>query len=53
MGVLGALFGGAKLGLSGGSKAATQTPPINAGSNEEADFIKYLSPRTRHVTLGH
>lgn len=47
MGVLGALFGGSKLALGGGSKAATQTPPINASSNEEADFIKYFSPRTR------
>lgn len=47
MGVLGALFGGSKLALGGGSKAATQTPPINASSNEEADFIKYLSPLTR------
>ncbi|KAG8166625.1 hypothetical protein KVR01_002314 [Diaporthe batatas] len=40
MGVLAALFGGSKLALGGGSKAATQTPPINASSNEEADFIK-------------
>lgn len=47
MGVLAALFGGSKLALGGGSKAATQTPPINASSNEEADFIKYLSPLTR------
>lgn len=47
MGVLGALFGGSKLALGGGSKAATQTPPINASSNEEADFIKYFRPRTR------
>lgn len=44
MGVLGALFGGSKLALGGGSKAATQTPPINASSNEEADFIKYFEP---------
>jgi hypothetical protein len=47
MGVLGALFGGSKLAMGGGSKAATQTPPINASSNEEADFIKYLSPLTQ------
>lgn len=40
MGVLGALFGGAYMGLSGGSKAAPATPPINASSSDEADFIK-------------
>ncbi|KAL2121262.1 hypothetical protein VTJ04DRAFT_5289 [Mycothermus thermophilus] len=42
MGVLGALFGGAYLGL-GGSKAKPTpgaTPPINASSPDEADFIK-------------
>ncbi|KAJ0118106.1 hypothetical protein N8I77_000569 [Diaporthe amygdali] len=40
MGVLAALFGGSKLALGGGSKATVKTPPINASSNEEADFIK-------------
>ncbi|KAL1861293.1 hypothetical protein Daus18300_008969 [Diaporthe australafricana] len=50
MGVLGALFGGAKLGLGGGSKAATQTPPINAGSNEEADFIKQFMDQAEAET---
>ncbi|KAI8632477.1 hypothetical protein F5Y19DRAFT_472509 [Xylariaceae sp. FL1651] len=40
MGVLGALFGGTYLALSGGSKKATQTPPINASSPDEADFIQ-------------
>ncbi|KAI0147613.1 hypothetical protein GGR57DRAFT_476149 [Xylariaceae sp. FL1272] len=41
MGVLGALFGGSYLALSGGSKkTATQTPPINASSPDEADFIQ-------------
>lgn len=42
MGVLGALFGGTALALGGGNKAATQTPPINASSSDEADFIKYF-----------
>ncbi|KAL2267278.1 hypothetical protein VTJ83DRAFT_4555 [Remersonia thermophila] len=41
MGVLGTIFGGAYLGLSGGSsKAKPATPPINASSPDEADFIK-------------
>ncbi|KAI0189290.1 hypothetical protein EV127DRAFT_481824 [Xylaria flabelliformis] len=40
MGVLGALFSGSYLALSGGSKKATQTPPINASSPDEADFIQ-------------
>ncbi|ROW14061.1 hypothetical protein VPNG_04183 [Cytospora leucostoma] len=40
MGVLGALFGGTSLAFSGPSKPATQTPPINAASSDEADFIK-------------
>lgn len=44
MGVLGALFGGTGLALSGPSKPATQTPPINAASSDEADFIKYILP---------
>ena len=43
MGVLGALFGGAYLGVSGGSKAAPATPPINASSSDEADFIKCVN----------
>lgn len=46
MGVLGALFGGAYLGL-GGSKAKPTpgaTPPINASSPDEADFIKSVLP---------
>ncbi|ROW05843.1 hypothetical protein VMCG_05310 [Cytospora schulzeri] len=46
MGVLATLFGGTKLALGGGSKAATQTPPLNAASPDEADFIKYIQPRT-------
>ncbi|KAI1341589.1 hypothetical protein F5Y15DRAFT_376564 [Xylariaceae sp. FL0016] len=40
MGVLGALFGGTYLSMSGGSKKPTQTPPINASSPGEADFIQ-------------
>ncbi|KAI5922564.1 hypothetical protein F4810DRAFT_673038 [Camillea tinctor] len=40
MGVLAALIGGSYAGLSGGSKKPTQTPPINASSSEEADFIQ-------------
>ncbi|KAF3767640.1 hypothetical protein M406DRAFT_355645 [Cryphonectria parasitica EP155] len=40
MGVLGALFGGTTLALRGGGKKTTQTPPINAASSDEADFIK-------------
>ncbi|KAI1853128.1 hypothetical protein JX265_011409 [Neoarthrinium moseri] len=46
MGVLSALFGGAYVGLSGPSKAkaATQTPPINASSPDEENFIKCAEP---------
>ncbi|KAI1114446.1 hypothetical protein F5Y14DRAFT_450989 [Nemania sp. NC0429] len=40
MGVLGALFSGTYLSLAGGSKKATQIPPINASSPDEADFIQ-------------
>ncbi|KAG5747335.1 hypothetical protein H9Q69_005293 [Fusarium xylarioides] len=39
---LGTLVVGTKLALSGGSSkpTATATPPINASSSDEADFIK-------------
>ncbi|KAI6090106.1 hypothetical protein F4821DRAFT_256253 [Hypoxylon rubiginosum] len=40
MGVLAALFGGTYASLSGGSKKAVQTPPINASTPDEADFIQ-------------
>ncbi|KAH8157615.1 hypothetical protein CIB48_g10637 [Xylaria polymorpha] len=40
MGVLGALFGGTYLSLGGSGKKTTQTPPINASSPDEADFIQ-------------
>ncbi|OTA83662.1 hypothetical protein M434DRAFT_400637 [Hypoxylon sp. CO27-5] len=40
MGVLAALFGGGYFAFSGGSKKPTQTPPINASSPDEADFIQ-------------
>ncbi|KAM0275719.1 hypothetical protein ACHAQH_007479 [Verticillium albo-atrum] len=40
MGVLAALFGGSFAALGGGSKAPAATPPINASSSDEADFIK-------------
>jgi hypothetical protein len=48
MGVLGALFSGTYLALSGGSKKSTQIPPINASSPDEADFIQYA---TRNVGI--
>ncbi|KAI1804959.1 hypothetical protein F4811DRAFT_250602 [Daldinia bambusicola] len=40
MGVLATLFTGGYLGLGGGSKKVPQTPPINASSPDEADFIQ-------------
>ncbi|KAI0404143.1 hypothetical protein F4802DRAFT_568053 [Xylaria palmicola] len=40
MSVLGALFGGTYLAVSGSSKKPLQTPPINASSPDEADFIQ-------------
>ncbi|KAH6856045.1 hypothetical protein B0I37DRAFT_67219 [Chaetomium sp. MPI-CAGE-AT-0009] len=39
MGVLGTLFAGSYAAL-GGSKPKPATPPINASSSDEADFIK-------------
>ncbi|EGS21809.1 uncharacterized protein CTHT_0036790 [Thermochaetoides thermophila DSM 1495] len=39
MGILGTLFGTA-YAFSGGSKKTPATPPINASSSDEADFIK-------------
>lgn len=45
MGILGSLFGGAYYAASGPKKPiATATPPINAGSSDEADFITYVAP---------
>ncbi|KAJ0306723.1 hypothetical protein COL5a_006079 [Colletotrichum fioriniae] len=45
MGVLATLFGGAFYGTSGSKPKATATPPINASSSDEADFIKcVISP---------
>ncbi|KAI1811648.1 hypothetical protein GGS20DRAFT_588330 [Poronia punctata] len=41
LGVLGTLFGGTYLAVSGPSKKTAQTtPPINASSSDEADFIQ-------------
>ncbi|KAG7104159.1 ATP synthase subunit K like protein [Verticillium longisporum] len=40
IGVLATLFTGSYVSLSGGSKAPAATPPINASSSDEADFIK-------------
>lgn len=42
MGVLSMLFGGTYMAVSGPSpaKKAAQTPPINASSPDEEDFIK-------------
>ncbi|KAI5866702.1 hypothetical protein GGS23DRAFT_551665 [Durotheca rogersii] len=40
IGVLASLFGGSYLALRGGGKKATQTPPINASTPDEADFIQ-------------
>lgn len=50
MGVLGAMFGGTALALRGGGKKSTQTPPINASSTDEADFIKYFATHPRDPT---
>lgn len=40
MGVLATLFGSTYLAVSGPSKKTVQTPPINASSPDEEDFIK-------------
>lgn len=44
MAVLAGLFGGTYASLSGGSKKSVQTPPINASTPDEADFIQYAYP---------
>jgi F-type H+-transporting ATPase subunit k len=41
MGVLATIFGTTYVALSGPSKAPAATPPINASSSDEAEFIKY------------
>ncbi|KOS22878.1 ATP synthase subunit K [Escovopsis weberi] len=40
MGWLATLFGSAYYAASGPKKQAVATPPINAASSDEADFIK-------------
>ncbi|RYO84154.1 hypothetical protein DL766_009751 [Monosporascus sp. MC13-8B] len=41
IGVLSTLFAGSYLAIGGGKKRpATQAPPINASSSDEADFIQ-------------
>lgn len=41
MGILATLFGGSYYATAGPKKtAANNTPPINASSSDEADFIK-------------
>ena len=40
---LGTLFAGTAYGMSGGTpKEKAQSPPINAGSKEEEQFIQYV-----------
>ncbi|KAK7927178.1 hypothetical protein PG985_004176 [Apiospora marii] len=53
MGVLSALFGGTYLATSGPSpaKKAAQTPPINASSPDEEDFIKCDSEPTQNPPI--
>jgi F-type H+-transporting ATPase subunit k len=46
MGVLGGLFGGVYAMVGGSSKSKPATPPINASSPDEADFIKCAHTRT-------
>lgn len=52
MATLGALFGVGFLSTSG-KKATAPTPPINASSQDEADFIKYEAPlpATKHRAM--
>lgn len=38
---LGTIFGTSYLAVARGGKKPAQTPPINASSPDEADFIKY------------
>ncbi|KAB5576406.1 hypothetical protein GE09DRAFT_1216106 [Coniochaeta sp. 2T2.1] len=40
MAVLATMFGGTYAAFSGPSKAPAASPPINASSSDEADFIK-------------
>ncbi|KAL1641308.1 hypothetical protein SLS58_006210 [Diplodia intermedia] len=43
MGVLGTLFGGIFAATGGSKKVANATPPINAASKDEENFIQYAS----------
>lgn len=43
MGILGGLFGGIYLSTRGGGKKITSTPPIQAASKDEENFIQYGS----------
>ncbi|OJD28744.1 atp synthase subunit k-like protein [Diplodia corticola] len=43
MGVLGTLFGGIFAATGGSKKVANVTPPINAASKDEENFIQYAS----------
>lgn len=53
MGVLATIFGTTYVALSGPSKAPAATPPINASSSDEAEFIKYDPSRDTLMELGH
>lgn len=51
MGVLSLIFAVPTVAMRGGSKATAQTPPINAASSDEADFIKYgTTPLTNEAS---
>lgn len=50
---LGTMFGGTYLAMSGPKKATTPTPPINASSSDEEDFIKCDPPRHPNSHTSH
>ena len=49
---LGTLFGTSYAAMPGSKKPqAGATPPLNASSSDEADFIKYASPNHNLPTI--
>ncbi|RAK71521.1 ATP19 family protein [Aspergillus fijiensis CBS 313.89] len=53
MGVLGALFGGVKLAMGGGSQPKPATPPIQASSKDEEEFITYVAEAPKQAQCTH
>ncbi|KAB5540374.1 hypothetical protein GE09DRAFT_1225821 [Coniochaeta sp. 2T2.1] len=53
MAILATMFGGTYAAFSGPSKAPAASPPINASSSDEADFIKYGNPSSSAAAMSN